>query len=131
VRIVPLEAGVLEGVPVAKFAIAAVAALFTMTGAGAWSAARRTSAEAPVRWTDAESQALDEAIERLEERLLAHQARVSFWQEMQTRHADVSAVACTNLGTHAEAIRVAEQRNQVRYAERGRRRVASAAAVPQ
>ena len=30
-----------------------------------------------------------------------------------------------------EAIRVAEQRNQVRYAERGRRRVASAAAVPQ
>lgn len=78
------------------------------------------------RWTAADSESLASSIARLEERLLADQARVRFWAEMRTRHEDVSAVACANLGDHAVAMERNAARFQVRVADQRRRRVASA-----
>ena len=50
----------------------------------------------------AERRSLDAALDQLEDRLLANQARVRFWQEMRSRHESVSAVACASLEEHAE-----------------------------
>jgi hypothetical protein len=52
----------------------------------------------------AERKALDESLDRLEERLLGEQARVSFWTELQARHGAVSQLACKNLEEHARAV---------------------------
>ncbi len=55
------------------------------------------------RWAE-ERRALDESLDQLEERLLTDQGRVRFWLEMRERHQSATAVACTMLGRHAEAI---------------------------
>lgn len=47
---------------------------------------------------------LDAALDRLEERLLADQARVRFWREMKERHESVTAISCAVQGEHAAAI---------------------------
>jgi hypothetical protein len=83
------------------------------------------------RWTAADAARLDERIAELEERLLAHQARVSFWQEMRERHESVTAIACQNLAEHAVAIRAGEARSKASVADQRRRRVASASALPE
>ncbi len=44
---------------------------------------------------------LEASFERLEERLLANQARVRLWREMRERHESVSAVACVSQEDHA------------------------------
>jgi hypothetical protein len=83
------------------------------------------------RWGAAESAALDAQIAVIEERLLVQQARVSFWQEMRTRHESVTAVACDNLGEHAAAMRASTSRFQVQLADQRRRRVALSDPVTQ
>jgi hypothetical protein len=41
------------------------------------------------------------ALDHVEERLLANQAQVHFWQELGRRHQHVSAIACDNVNSHA------------------------------
>lgn len=48
-----------------------------------------------------EKRNLAATLDRLEERLLADQARVRFWREMKERHESVSAIACAVQGEHA------------------------------
>jgi hypothetical protein len=50
----------------------------------------------------AEKRNLETTLDRLEDRLLANQARVRFWREMASRHESVSAIACASQGEHAE-----------------------------
>jgi hypothetical protein len=113
---------------VSKLVFAALAALVTTSAGAAWShlSTLRPAPAAHVRWTADDSAELDARVEALEERLLAHQARVAFWQELRTRHEDVAAVACANLGEHATAMKQAETRNQLRLAGTKERRVVSA-----
>lgn len=69
---------------------------------------------------------LEDQLDRLEERLLADQARVRFWQQMRERRASVSAVACANLGRHAEGIAIfQENQRQKRDALAKKNRVAT------
>jgi hypothetical protein len=50
---------------------------------------------------EAERKNLEATFDRLEDRLLANQARVRFWREMRDRHESVSAIACASLEEHA------------------------------
>ncbi len=50
----------------------------------------------------AERRALDRTFDRLEDRLVANQARVRFWEEMRDRHESVSAIACAVQDEHAQ-----------------------------
>jgi hypothetical protein len=52
----------------------------------------------------AEKKNLETTLDRLEDRLLANQARVRFWREMASRHESVAAIACASQGEHAEAM---------------------------
>ncbi len=80
------------------------------------------------RW-ESERRGLLEQLEQLEERLLTDQARVHFWQQMQERHESASAVACTNLGRHAESIAALdEQQREKRDALARKNRLAARAA---
>ncbi len=67
------------------------------------------------RWV-VQRRGLEEQLDQLEERLLADQARVRFWQQMRERHESVSAVACANLGRHAEGIALFDE-NQRRKSD--------------
>jgi hypothetical protein len=49
----------------------------------------------------AETRMLSANLERLEDRMLASQARVHHWQEMRQRHESVSAIACASQDEHA------------------------------
>lgn len=49
----------------------------------------------------AERRNLEETFDRLEERMVANQARVRFWREMRARHESVSAIACAAQDEHA------------------------------
>ena len=49
----------------------------------------------------AEGRNLDASLDRLEERLLATQARVRLWRELRERHESVSGVACASQEEHA------------------------------
>jgi hypothetical protein len=49
----------------------------------------------------AERQSLEATLDRLEERLLANQARVRQWRDLRARHESVSALACTSQLEHA------------------------------
>lgn len=110
-----------------RLATAAVLALsFALTPAPSF-APRIGSSEGP-RWTAEDAASLDARIVEIETRLLEHQARVSFWQEMRARHQSVSAIACENLTQHAMALQASESRVRERSAaERKGRRVAAAA----
>ncbi len=48
-----------------------------------------------------EKKNLEVTLDRLEERLLADQARVRLWTELRDRHESVSAVACASQDEHA------------------------------
>jgi hypothetical protein len=98
-----------------------VTAWFVLAACGGSSAldARRQRAST-------ERRALEEQFERLEERLLADQARVHFWQQMGERHESVSAVACVNLGRHAEGMALIAEKQREKQDELARKhRVAS------
>jgi hypothetical protein len=49
----------------------------------------------------AETRMLAASFDRLENRLLASQARVRLWRELKDRHESVSAIACTSQMEHA------------------------------
>jgi hypothetical protein len=73
-----------------------------------------------------ERRGLDESLAQIEERMLADQARVRFWQEMRERHESASAIACTSLSRHAEAMAfLAEKQRDKRDALARRHRVAA------
>jgi hypothetical protein len=52
----------------------------------------------------AETRMLATTFDRIEERLLANQARVHLWQELRDRHESVSAIACVSQNEHALAM---------------------------
>jgi hypothetical protein len=54
----------------------------------------------------AETRNLEVTFDRLEERLLADQARVRHWRELRERHESVSAVACASQEEHAQGMAV-------------------------
>jgi len=82
-------------------------------------------AEYRARWAE-ERRALDAGLDQLEERLLVDQARVRFWVEMRERHQSATAVACTMLGRHAEAIAAYVDQQRLKTATVAKRnRVAS------
>lgn len=49
----------------------------------------------------AETRNLEATFDHLEDRLVVNQARVRFWQEMRSRHENVTAIACASLEDHA------------------------------
>jgi len=49
----------------------------------------------------AQGRVLDASFDRLEQRLIADQARVRLWRELRERHESVSAVACASQEEHA------------------------------
>ena len=49
----------------------------------------------------AETRMLAQNLDRLEDRLLANQARVRLWRELKDRHESVSAIACASQEEHA------------------------------
>ena len=60
--------------------------------------------EARIARARAETRRLAASLDRLEERLLAGQARVHMWQELRSRHERVSAIACASQEAHAIAM---------------------------
>jgi hypothetical protein len=73
----------------------------------------------------AEGRNLEASLDRLEDRLLASQARVRLWRELRERHESVSAIACASQDEHAEAM--ASHALPPLPAPRNHARVASAA----
>jgi outer membrane murein-binding lipoprotein Lpp len=75
---------------------------------------------------EADGEALNQAADALEARLLADRARVALWSELKERHQHVSAIATDNANEHVEAM-VRYFAKQERRGKRLRqRRVASA-----
>ena len=65
---------------------------------------------------------LEAQLDRLEERLLANQARVRAWSDLKARHAEVSQVACQNAEWHAQDMaRAAKEELAFARAARGPR----------
>lgn len=63
------------------------------------------------RWA-LERRNLEERFDSLEDRLIADQARVRFWEEMRKRHENVSAIAVANLTQHAEGMALYQEKQQ-------------------
>ncbi len=105
-----------------------LAAIARVLGAGA----PRPTAQVTRRDTalDEELHRLDEALDRVEERLLANQASVFLWDDLRDRHETVSELTCSNLGEHAQAM----EKFLVLQREKGRanakNRLASRGLVP-
>ncbi len=82
--------------------------------------------EVRLRRLKVDQQTLLSQIERLEERMMASQARVRFWREMRERHQSATAVACANLEGHAESVALLAHEESGKLAALSRqRRVAS------
>ena len=81
------------------------------------------------RW-DVERRGLEEQLDQLEERLLTDQARVHFWQQMRERHESISAVACVNLGRHAESIALLDEKQRDKRDALARKNRVAARFVP-
>ncbi len=79
---------------------------------------------------DEELHRLDEALDRVEDRLLANQSSVSFWDELRDRHETVSEVTCSNLGAHAQAIERFLEVQREKGRANTKNRLASRAVVP-
>jgi hypothetical protein len=73
----------------------------------------------------AQGRNLDATLDRLEERMLASQARVRVWRELRVRHESVSAIACASQDEHA--LEMAMHRTLPEESSRYRARVAAAA----
>ena len=106
-----------------KIAIGAVAMFVSSLGGAAWTL-RDAGEPAEVRgdvvvWTAADQARLEESIAEVEERLLGSQARVGLWDELATRHEEVSEVACANLGEHVVAMERRAPRPPTLQARRG------------
>lgn len=82
-------------------------------------------AEARLAELEAEGQKMDEALDKVEERLLGNQARMHLWQELGERHRQVSAVHCKHAHGNVEAIIEHEERQEEKARKLRRRHVAS------
>jgi hypothetical protein len=61
-------------------------------------------AKARLATLEAEGKALDQAADALEARLLSSQGTVQKWEELATRHREVSALACKVSESHLEGM---------------------------
>jgi hypothetical protein len=61
------------------------------------------------------------ALDEVEGHLLDAQARVDFWNQLQERHAHVSAVACENATEHVASMEKQEQKERGKLAMKARR----------
>ncbi len=93
-------------------------------------APRGASHPSAQRGGSADAARLDEALDRLEERMLVDQARVRFWREMRDRHESVSAIACTNLDRHADGIALLEEKQREKRDALARKNRVAARFVP-
>ncbi|BDG03533.1 hypothetical protein [Anaeromyxobacter oryzae] len=78
----------------------------------------------------AERRNLENALDRLEDRLVLNQSRVRFWNEMKERHESVTAIACASMEEHAtemalKRLRDGSSREVARRSSLDRARVAS------
>ena len=89
----------------------------------------KSLAEYRAVWAE-ERRVLDVALDQLEERLLTDQARVRFWVEMRDRHQSATAVACSTLGHHADAIAAFEAQQRVKTATLAKKHRVASAFVP-
>lgn len=78
----------------------------------------------------AELKRLDEALDRVEERLLASQASVGLWDELRDRHEKVSAVTCKTLSAHMTAMDNFTEIQREKRAGRSKNRLASRVVAP-
>jgi hypothetical protein len=76
----------------------AVAALATAAGCSA------RDREVRLARVAGEKKNLEATFDRLEDRLLADQARVRYWREMKDRHESVSAIACAVQDEHEKGM---------------------------
>ncbi len=104
------------------FVMTALVALCGCTDRSALDAKRQ-------RWA-VERRGMEDQLDQMEERLLADQARVHFWQQMRERHESVSAVACVNLGRHAEGIALFDEKQRLKRDERAKKNRVATRFVP-
>jgi hypothetical protein len=92
-----------------------------------WAAALLAPAEAAeeerLAVLEAEGEDMEGALEELEMRLLANQASIHLWQELERRHRQVSTLHCRNVDSHliAMARHLAAQEDKARQLRRRRR----------
>jgi hypothetical protein len=109
-----------------KRAATVILLLVALAGCG-----RRDADAARRQRLAADRRGLEESLEQLEDRMLSDQARVRFWRELRERHERVSAVACTNLDRHAEAMAMLQdQQRHKRDALARKNRVAARFVAP-
>lgn len=95
-----------------------------------WAVALLAPAEAAqeerLRVLEAEGEDMEDALEALEGRLLANQASVHLWRELERRHRQVSELHCRTADSHliAMARHLAAQEDKARQLRRRRRVVA-------
>jgi hypothetical protein len=108
-----------RGAPLRAFFFVLAIAAVVATGC------RPKDADVRLARVAAEKRNLEATFDRLEDRLLANQARVRLWREMRDRHESVAAIACVSQQEHAEemAAKSAPPERPARY----RARVAAAA----
>lgn len=93
-------------------------------------AAPPPDAEARLAVLEAEGERMDAALDTVEARLLATQARMHLWQELGERHQQVSAIHCKHADANLAAmLEHREKQDQKARKLRRRRHVASANAV--
>ncbi len=68
---------------------------------------------------------VDQMLDELEQRLLAGHSKVTLWEELQARHETVSGIACRNLGEHARAVALFDEREGNGRAALRKNRIAS------
>jgi hypothetical protein len=85
-----------RGAPLRAFFFVLAIAAVVATGC------RPKDADVRLARVAAEKRNLEATFDRLEDRLLANQARVRLWREMRDRHESVSAIACVSQQEHAQ-----------------------------
>lgn len=78
----------------------------------------------------AEGRNLEASLDRLEERLLATQARVRLWRELRERHESVSGIACASQEEHAAGMALHTLPPGPEHSSLHHARVAAAAVAP-
>ena len=78
----------------------------------------------------AEGRNLEASLDRLEDRLLATQARVRLWRELRDRHESVSAVSCASQDEHAAGMALHALPPGSEHSSLHHARVAAAAPAP-
>jgi hypothetical protein len=87
---------------------------------------REQEGRARLAQIEADGEALDQAADALEARLLADRARVALWSELKERHQHVSAIATQNADEHLNAMVRYFAKQERRGKRISHRRVASA-----